>query len=106
MKKLLKPKVKLLTLWVLDWNYQSNQPSDNTISHGIWETIEVEVLENKTGRVYTLVCVSPNHPSLKVGDKRRMYESVIIELCHRVVIRHLPKLKSMIRTERKKLNKK
>lgn len=84
------PTVKLLTLWMRDNGFEERQVSDSFICYGIWETFEV--LEEGNSRVYTLRCVWPMHRDLKVGDERKMYELVILALCHQVKIQHLPKV--------------
>jgi hypothetical protein len=82
-------KVKLLTLWMIDKELQ-DEPSEHIISCGIWETRSVFYIDNK--RAYELVCVVPMHKDIKLGDTRKMYEEVILSLCHPVEITHLPKI--------------
>lgn len=96
-----KPKVKLLTLWMLDDVYDiayKKKVPDHTISNGIWEAQGVEIKLEQNGidkyRVYSLVCVSSNHKDLAKGTIVKMREELIIELCHRVKIVSLPKYKS------------
>lgn len=88
------PIVKLLTLWVYDYDNTTKEPHDRVISHGIWETIEAGLEEKSTHfwRFYKLRCVMPFHQSISVGDTRTMYESTILALCHQVTIQHLPKV--------------
>lgn len=85
------PKVKLLTLWMFDAHLETpaREPNDHFISHGIWETRSAFFKDDR--RAYELVCRMPMHPKLQVGDTRRMYEDVILGLCHQVVIQSLPK---------------
>jgi hypothetical protein len=94
-----KPKVKLLTLWMLDVDYYKNDIPNHIISNGIWETQGVEEKSNEWGinRIYTLVCVDSHNKNLKKGTKVKMAEAVIIELCHRVKLIHLPKYKSLMK---------
>ncbi len=85
------PTVKLLTWWMLDSKTEVGMtPSDGLISHGIWEARSVYITDDK--RVYEFVCVMPHHNDIKLGDRRKMYEEVILMLCHPVMITHLPKL--------------
>lgn len=83
-------KVKLLTLWMMDQEFEPREPDEHFISLGMWETRSVF---NEPGkRWYELVCVLPMHKNLKIGDTRKMYEDVILALCHPVQITHLPKI--------------
>lgn len=82
--------IKLLTLWMLDDKFESNEPAIGIISKGIWETQGVQEIEDS--RIYDLVCVMSYHKDIKVGDKKRMNEDVIIGLCHEVKLSHLPKV--------------
>lgn len=82
--------VKLLTLWMIDDEYQSTDLSPVIIGHGIWETRGVDEINGD--RIYDLVCVTSYHKDLKVGDKRRMNEESIMVLCHEVKLIHLPKV--------------
>ena len=101
----MKPKVKLLTLWMLDAKYQAGftfkEIPNHYISNGIWETRSVEEVSmdgnGKKQRVYTLICVNSHSHDLKQGTEIKMDEAIIIELCHRVKLIHLPKLKSIIK---------
>lgn len=84
-----KPLVKLLTLWMWDKEYSGGvkqKPHEHIISFGIWEALSVEV--NGEYRVYTLRCVLPMHENLKFGEIRRMDETILLLLCHRVTIEH------------------
>jgi hypothetical protein len=94
-----KPKVKLLTLWMLDVDYYKNDIPNHIISNGIWETQGVDEEQTKWGirRIYTLVCVDSHNKNLEKGTKVKMEEAIIIELCHRVKLIHLPKYKSLIK---------
>lgn len=99
-----RPKVKLCTLWMLDYEYERGRNnerivSENMISDGIWKAHGVEEKRiNKTIlRLYTMVCVNSYHPELKVGKEIIMDEVSLIEFCHRVKIVHLPKFKSIIK---------
>jgi len=83
-------KVKLLTLWMMDKEFEPKEPDEHMISCGVWETRSVFYKDNS--RVYELACVLPMHRNLKIGDTRKMYEDVILALCHPVKITHLPKL--------------
>jgi hypothetical protein len=91
-----KPKIKLLTLWKLDDHKQIfySKPDDSVISHGIWETSGVELTDK--GRLYTMTCRLPGHKSQNIGDEIKMYDWLLIEMCHEVKICSLPKLPSMI----------
>ncbi len=82
-------KVKLLTLWMIDKEYETKDVNKHSISHGVWETISVFIKEGK--RAYQLKCVWPAHKDLKTGETRKMYEDVLLELCHQVKIVDLPK---------------
>jgi hypothetical protein len=81
-------KVKLLRFWMRD-NYSSDL-NIHFMSHGIWQTIGVDITER--GRVYELQCAWPMHSGLKVGEKIRIPEELIIKLCLEVEIKHLPKI--------------
>jgi hypothetical protein len=83
-------KVKLLTLWMMDKEFEPREPDEYMISCGMWETCYVFYKDNH--RAYELMCVLPMHKDLKIGDTRRMYEDVILALCHPVQITHLPKI--------------
>lgn len=86
--------IKLLTLWMLDDEYQSKEVSTHIISHGIWETVGVEerLSEKKEKiRIYQLCCIQSYHKKLKIGDIVYMAEDLIRELCHEVKLIHLPK---------------
>lgn len=85
------PIIKLMTLWVVDNQYESRKPDSFLITHGIWETRSVE---HQNGvRVYGFVCVSSSHKDIKIGDRRKIQEEIILTFCHQVVITHLPKVK-------------
>lgn len=86
--------IKLLTLWCLDNDYLPRKPKKYMCTHGLWETYAVQIIEENgfKHRVYSLRCILPYHPERKVGDTCRMYEGVILGLCHPVTITHLPKL--------------
>jgi hypothetical protein len=83
-------KIKLLTLWMMDKENESDKPSTGVISHGIWETISVIAHEGK--RVYKFRCVWPFHKDIKLGQEVSMYNDVVIALCHEVKLIHLPKI--------------
>lgn len=91
-----KPKVKLLTKWMSDYDNPYEKPNEDYISKGIWEARGVEEKSNSQ-RIYTLVCIASHHKNLKIGDTRTMDEVMIIELCHRVKLVKLSKYKSIIR---------
>lgn len=95
-KKLNKPIVKLLTLWMLDENfeYRFDSVPDHYISGGIWEARGVEV--NERMRIYSMICLSPNRPDLAKGTVIKMDEKMLIEMCHEVKIVRQPKYKSLI----------
>lgn len=95
-KELNKPVVKLLTLWMLDDNFEHRFSSipDHYISGGIWEARGVEVKDGT--RIYSMVCLSPNRPDLAKGTVIKMDEIMLIELCHEVKIVKQPKYKSLI----------
>jgi hypothetical protein len=86
------PTIKLLTWWMIDPAFESRSPSDDShiISHGIWEARSVFI--NEDSRAYEFVCIMPHHDSIKIGDKRKMYEDVVLAMCHPVTLTHLPKL--------------
>lgn len=92
--------IKLLSLWALDFIYETNAVEKNIISHGIWEVYGVKI-EEKTDlegnvhihRIYTLMCVAPASEDLKIGDIRTMHEQTILYLCHPIKIIHMPKIK-------------
>ncbi|MES2287513.1 MAG: hypothetical protein V4547_17595 [Bacteroidota bacterium] len=88
-KVLEKPIVKLLTFWMRDKDWELT-PCSSLISHGVWQTCAVEIIEGK--RAYTFKCAWPMHNDLKVGDKRRMWESVTLYLCHQVELKHFEKI--------------
>ncbi len=83
-------KVKLLTFWMRDKEFPIKEPHKHFISHGVWQTSAVEWKDHK--RVYELTCAWPMHDKRKVGDTIKMYEGVLIALCHPVEITHLPKI--------------
>jgi hypothetical protein len=91
--------IKLLSLWVLDSEYETDTIDKNFISHGIWQACGVELKESTdingkvtTSRAYTMVCVAPARSDLKIGESRVMHENAILYLCHPVEIKHLSKL--------------
>ncbi len=98
-----KPKVKLMTMWMLDNEFEKaywREIPDHVISYGIWMPQGAEIKTDENGnkrRIYTMVCIKPHHEKLKIGTKIKMEESLIIELCHRVKLVHLPKYKSIIK---------
>lgn len=85
-----KPKIKLLTFWKRDREYEKTV-CNHFISHGIWQTVEVEFNEIH-GRIYTLRCVMPMHKDLHLNKEIRMWEDVILSICHPVAIIDLPKI--------------
>lgn len=91
--------IKLLSLWVLDNEYETSSIDNLFISHGIWEATGVEIKEltdnngkTSVSRVYTLTCVAPARRDLKIGETRKMHENTILYLCHPIEIKHLEKL--------------
>lgn len=91
------PQIKLLTLWMLEERRRPfySEPDSHVISHGVWETHGVEVTDR--GRLYTMVCRWPMHRNLKVGDKIKMLDWLLIEMCNEVKIVAQPKLPSMVK---------
>jgi hypothetical protein len=86
-----KPKVKLLTYWMLNTSMQNHlryetELPDWYISGGIWCVMDVTEEDEKQKRVYTMVCVTSNDPRIKVGDKIKMDEIMIIEFCDRITM--------------------
>ena len=84
-----KVKIKLNTCWCRD--LPDMDFSERFICLGIWITNGLEIAEGKQ-KIFTLTCVSANCDEVKIGDKRRMYESTIISFCHEVKLIHLPKI--------------
>lgn len=95
-KELNKPVVKLLTLWMLDDNFEHRFSSvpDHYISGGIWEARGVEVKDET--RIYNMICLFPNRPDLDKGTVIKMDEIMLVELCHEVKIIKQPKYKSLM----------
>lgn len=94
-----KPKVKLLTYWMLSNNYQNHlryetELPDWYISGGIWVAMDVTENEERQERIYTMVCVTSNDSRIKVGDKIKMTEVMIIEFCDKI---------SLVRTKYKSI---
>jgi hypothetical protein len=99
-----KPFIKLDTLWMLDLEYDCGiMPESSMITKGLWMTKGVEVKDN--GRIYDLFCVSSDHPDIKVGDKRRMHEFILIYFCHQVELVHLPKLEIPLKYQQNETSK-
>lgn len=105
MKDRRKPKVKLLTMWMLDQPVQRSiilhsEAPLSVISHGIWLANGAEERKDRNGkfqRIYTMVCVQSYNEKMKLGTEVKMDEVIIIELCHRVKLVHLPKYKSLMK---------
>ena len=84
-----KPKIiKLLKLYALQQRFD-NKISDGFICKGIWETRSV-AYDEQGHRWFELVCVMPFSDHLSIGDKRKMYEDVIIEICEQIEIVRKP----------------
>ena len=99
-----KPIIKLLKLFSLHRDYETQKVCQHHVSNGVWETLSVEEKsdENKKfKRIYTLQCVISWHPNLKIGETRKMNEESIIVLCDEM---KLQRLKSM-NIHRKKILK-
>jgi len=84
-------KVRLKTMWMIDREFESNVPEKYMISHGLWITNGLEVI-NSDLNVFTLVCISSNHKDISIGDIRRLPEIQLISMCHEVKLVYLPKL--------------
>lgn len=85
------PTIKSLTWWTLDSEYESKVSGTNThvLGGGIWEARSAFI--NEDSRAYEFVCVISFHADVKLGDTRKMYEDVVLALCHPVTLTHLPK---------------
>lgn len=83
-------KVKLMTLWMRDNDRQPKEVDPYFISHGIWETKGMDLIDGS--KIYTMVCIWPHHDDLKKGDTRRMQHDILLVLAHQVKIEHLPKV--------------
>ncbi len=85
------PVIKLLTWWMLDSEYESKLSPTNrhSLGGGIWEARSAFIKDES--RAYEFVCVMPFHDDVKIGDTRKMYEDVVIMMCHQVTLTHLQK---------------
>jgi hypothetical protein len=90
-------KVYLLTLWVIDNKYSMLSPDKmpGCITNGIWQVCGVE--EKEDHRIYNLICLQSYHKDIKVGDKKKMHEDILIYFCHEVKIVDQPKLEHNIK---------
>jgi len=98
-----KPLIKLNTLWMLDLEFDCGKsPQSYGITKGLWMIKGVEIGINV---VYDFACVSSDHPDIKIGDKRRMNEFMVMYFCHQVVLTHLPKIKLPLKYQQNETSK-
>lgn len=77
-------KIKLLTIWRLKNKYEKREVDETLISHGLWEIIGLEGLDNSP--VATFRCIMPCHKNLKQFDTRKLPFALIRYFCEEVMI--------------------
>ena len=85
--------VKGFTMWVLDDEFSSAATMESCIDHGIWMVKGAHISEKcPSSRYFDMECILSFSDKVKIGDRRNVWEALLLSLCHPIEFVHLPKI--------------